>query len=196
LLFGTCALVGPFYAVFNYSQGLSRMVSPLTDEEQPDGQIATYAIERFANFSREAVGKRGGAPFFHAVGFHKPHLSVVHVSSVGPTARSGLNGTLAQIWMARSDLNGTLARIRMARSDLNGTDCQKTRLFDFARLLQVIAFHPSYSENEPDELLRVDWFQNRPPGADLRTSSPTLFLNQCTASLARFTLGGQLWGAL
>lgn len=45
----------------------------------PIGQIATNAIQRFANFSKEGVGNPAGGssgegkPFFHAVGFHKPH---------------------------------------------------------------------------------------------------------------------------
>jgi hypothetical protein len=37
------------------------------------GQIATNAIARLANFSAAGIGKVGGKPFFHAVGFHKPH---------------------------------------------------------------------------------------------------------------------------
>lgn len=98
------SIPGPWFAVFNFSQGLSWMRSPLADEDLPDGQIATNAVERFANFSRDGVGITAGAapgspgsstrstrssssssssadddrvagkPFFHAVGFHKPHL--------------------------------------------------------------------------------------------------------------------------
>ena len=53
------------------------MRSPLTDEQLPDGQLATDAIARFANMSKAGIGKNleaGGRPFFSAVGFHKPHL--------------------------------------------------------------------------------------------------------------------------
>lgn len=89
------SIPGPWFASFNFSMGLSLLRSPLADEDLPDGQIATNAIERFANFSRDGVGNaradtaadtdRGngngyngsigdGKAFFHAVGFHKPHL--------------------------------------------------------------------------------------------------------------------------
>lgn len=64
---------GPREAIFNGSQGPDWMRSPLTDEEQTDGQLATNTVERLANFSRDGIGKAGGKPFFLAVGFHKPH---------------------------------------------------------------------------------------------------------------------------
>jgi hypothetical protein len=47
------------------------MRSPLTDEEQTDGQLATNTVQRLANFSRDGIGKGGGKPFFLATGFHK-----------------------------------------------------------------------------------------------------------------------------
>jgi iduronate 2-sulfatase len=70
--FGT--IPGPGTAYFNGGLGLSWMRSPLTDEEQTDGQLATNTVQRLANFSRDGIGKGGGAkPFFLATGFHKPH---------------------------------------------------------------------------------------------------------------------------
>ena len=68
------SIPGPYYPVFDGQMGDSWQISPLTDEEQPDGMIATNAVERFVNFSRDGIGKAGGKRFFHAVGFHKPHL--------------------------------------------------------------------------------------------------------------------------
>ena len=57
---------------FNGTQGASFLESPLTDEEETDGMLATNAVERFANFSRDGIGKKGAdKPFFHAVGLHK-----------------------------------------------------------------------------------------------------------------------------
>ena len=51
------------------------MESSLSDEQQTDGILATNAIKRLANFSRDGIGKKGaGRPFFQAVGLHKPHL--------------------------------------------------------------------------------------------------------------------------
>ena len=41
-----------------------------SDEEMPDGMIASNAIEHLHNFSANS----NGSPFFLAVGFHKPHL--------------------------------------------------------------------------------------------------------------------------
>ena len=43
------------------------MKSPLRDDQQTDGQIATNAVERLGNFSAAGIGKEGGRPFFHAV---------------------------------------------------------------------------------------------------------------------------------
>jgi hypothetical protein len=72
---------GPDMAVFSNTRGGSRdgqgldwMRSPLSDEEQTDGQIATHTIERLANFSRDGIGSKDGSskPFFLATGFHKP----------------------------------------------------------------------------------------------------------------------------
>jgi len=69
------SIPGPHDPVFNGTAGLSFMESPLSDEEETDGILATNAVERFANFSRDGVGKKGSnKPFFHSVGFHKPHL--------------------------------------------------------------------------------------------------------------------------
>jgi arylsulfatase A-like enzyme len=64
---------GPNMAYFNGTQGLSWMRSPLTDEQQTDGQLATNTVERLANFSSDGIGKDGGKPFFLSAGFHKPH---------------------------------------------------------------------------------------------------------------------------
>lgn len=69
--FGT--IPGPMFPEFNHTIGLSWMKSPLRDDQQTDGQIATNAVERLGNFSAAGIGKEGGQPFFHAVGFHKPH---------------------------------------------------------------------------------------------------------------------------
>lgn len=61
--------------VFNGTQGLSYLESPLPDEEQTDGLLATNAVQKLANFSERGVGAAGaGQPFFLAVGLHKPHL--------------------------------------------------------------------------------------------------------------------------
>jgi iduronate 2-sulfatase len=69
---------GPLDPVFNHTRGVSFLESPLSDEEQTDGILATYAIERFKNFSRDGIGKEGAnKPFFHAVGFHKPHTPYI-----------------------------------------------------------------------------------------------------------------------
>lgn len=67
------SIPGPGDPVFDRTGGLSFMESPLRDEEQTDGILAANAVERFANFSRDGIGK-GDMPFFHSVGFHKPHL--------------------------------------------------------------------------------------------------------------------------
>ena len=49
------------------------MRSPLTDEEQPDGQLANDAIARLKGFSQSNIGvQEEDQPFFLAVGFHKP----------------------------------------------------------------------------------------------------------------------------
>jgi len=73
--FGT--IPGPFFPVFNGTMGLSWMRSPLGDEEQTDGQTATNAIAKFANMSAQGIGLGNGKPFFHAVGFHKPHTPYI-----------------------------------------------------------------------------------------------------------------------
>jgi iduronate 2-sulfatase len=55
--------------------GLSFFESPLSDEEETDGMLATNTVERLANFSKEGIGKPGAnKPFFLSTGFHKPHL--------------------------------------------------------------------------------------------------------------------------
>ena len=64
---------GPKTATFNHTQGPVWMKSPLSDEEQTDGQLATDAINRLANFSAAGIGKGSSKPFFLATGFHKPH---------------------------------------------------------------------------------------------------------------------------
>ena len=72
--FGT--IPGPLmteYKSWNEPWGPDWMRSPLSDEEQTDGQLATDAIERLGNFSSEGIGKGSGKPFFLATGFHKPH---------------------------------------------------------------------------------------------------------------------------
>ena len=49
--------------------------SPLADEEEADGILATNTVERLRNFSAAGIGKAGAnRPFFLSVGFHKPHL--------------------------------------------------------------------------------------------------------------------------
>lgn len=69
--FGT--IPGPMEAVFNGTMGPSWMMSPLSDEEQTDGQLATDTVQRIANLSRDGIGKNNNKPFFLATGFHKPH---------------------------------------------------------------------------------------------------------------------------
>jgi iduronate 2-sulfatase len=55
--------------------GLSFFESPLADEEETDGMLATDTVERLANFSVASIGKPGAnRPFFLSTGFHKPHL--------------------------------------------------------------------------------------------------------------------------
>ena len=49
------------------------MRSPLSDEQQTDGQLATDTVKRLEKFVSEGIGKEGGKPFFLATGFHKPH---------------------------------------------------------------------------------------------------------------------------
>ena len=57
------------------TMGLSFSESPLADEDETDGMLATGAVERLANFSRDGIGKPGAnRPFFLSTGFHKPHL--------------------------------------------------------------------------------------------------------------------------
>jgi iduronate 2-sulfatase len=69
------SIPGPLDRVFNGSMGLSYWESPLRDEEETDGILATGAVERLANFSKEGIGKAGAnRPFFMSTGFHKPHL--------------------------------------------------------------------------------------------------------------------------
>ena len=54
---------------------LSFFASPIADELQTDGMLATHTVERLANFSRDGIGKPGAnRPFFLSTGFHKPHL--------------------------------------------------------------------------------------------------------------------------
>lgn len=66
---------GPHDPVFHGTMGISLNQSDLEDSQQTDGMLATNAVLRLANFSREGIGKPGAnRPFFHAVGFHKPHL--------------------------------------------------------------------------------------------------------------------------
>jgi len=66
---------GPKDSCFNGTMGPSWLATALRDDEETDGILATNAVERFANFSRDGIGKRGmDKPFFHSVGFHKPHL--------------------------------------------------------------------------------------------------------------------------
>jgi iduronate 2-sulfatase len=67
---------GPREAIFanwTHTQGPDWMRSPLSDEEQTDGQLATDTVNRIANFSDAGIGKAGGKPFFLSTGFHKPH---------------------------------------------------------------------------------------------------------------------------
>jgi arylsulfatase A-like enzyme len=56
---------GPHDQVFNGTMGLSFFESPLRDEEETDGILATNTVERLANFSKEEIGKPGAdRPFF------------------------------------------------------------------------------------------------------------------------------------
>ena len=68
--FGT--IPGPKFPQFNGTQGPSWMMSPLSDEEQTDGQIATDTLHRLGNLSAAGIGKGNDKPFFLATGFHKP----------------------------------------------------------------------------------------------------------------------------
>ena len=69
------SIPSPTDPVFNGTIGLSLLESPLSDEEQTDGMLATNTLERLANFSREGIGRPGAnKPFFLSTGFHKPHL--------------------------------------------------------------------------------------------------------------------------
>eukprot|EP01051_Picozoa_sp_SAG22_P002873 SAG22_NODE_133_length_18379_cov_34.571937_6_plen_205_part_00 len=46
-----------------------------TDDEHPDGRIATWAVETLTDFARRGAGVKGAdRPFFLGVGLHKPHL--------------------------------------------------------------------------------------------------------------------------
>lgn len=65
----------------NGTLGPSYAESQLPDDNQTDGQLAVHAIGRLAAFAAAGVGtgRAGSPPFFHAVGFHKPHLPhIVH----------------------------------------------------------------------------------------------------------------------
>lgn len=73
--FGT--IPGPNEAIWNNTMGPSWLMSPLADEQQTDGQIATNTISRLTNFSRAGIGKTSGKPFFLATGFHKPHTPYI-----------------------------------------------------------------------------------------------------------------------
>lgn len=46
--------------------------SATTDDDTPDGMIATHAVETLTKLAGQR--KASGKPFFVAVGFHKPHL--------------------------------------------------------------------------------------------------------------------------
>ena len=43
----------------------------------PDTQLVEHAVRTLGGFATEGVGREGGAPFFLAVGFLKPHLPFV-----------------------------------------------------------------------------------------------------------------------
>jgi len=64
---------GPHWTANDSPMGVDWLKSPLTDEEQTDGQLATSTVQRLANFSKVGIGKGSGKPFFLATGFHKPH---------------------------------------------------------------------------------------------------------------------------
>jgi hypothetical protein len=71
------SIPGPGYPDNNFTYGPSWAVSPLSDEEQTDGQLATDAIARLAGFKQRGIGVGGGrggggadaTPFFLAVGY-------------------------------------------------------------------------------------------------------------------------------
>eukprot|EP01050_Picozoa_sp_SAG11_P002428 SAG11_NODE_123_length_15805_cov_15.133261_9_plen_200_part_00 len=51
----------------------SSMPVNITDEEHPDGRIATWAAQTIADFAKHGVGVKGaGRPFFLGAGLHKP----------------------------------------------------------------------------------------------------------------------------
>ena len=67
------SIPGPGSQYFHGGPGVSYMESPLSDEEETDGMLATNTVERLANFSRDGIGKHGvNRPFFLSTGFHKP----------------------------------------------------------------------------------------------------------------------------
>lgn len=69
------SIPGPHDPVYDGKMGLSFLESPLADEDETDGILATNAIAQIANFSAHGIGKAGAnRPFFLSVGFHKPHL--------------------------------------------------------------------------------------------------------------------------
>jgi hypothetical protein len=69
------SIPGPHDPIYGGDMGRSFLESPLADEDETDGMIATDAVNRLANFSGDGIGKPGAnRPFFLSVGFHKPHL--------------------------------------------------------------------------------------------------------------------------
>lgn len=65
---------GPHDPVFNHTMGVSWAASPLSDEEETDGILASHGVDTLARFATHGIGKPGGRPFFLSVGLHKPHL--------------------------------------------------------------------------------------------------------------------------
>ncbi len=64
------SIPGPLYPENNFTTGPSWAISPLSDEQQTDGQLATDAIARLADFKKRGIGDDAvdAKPFFLAVG--------------------------------------------------------------------------------------------------------------------------------
>ena len=67
----------PGSALLNHTSGPSSAESDLTDEQIPDGKIASWGVETLSQFGREGIGRKGAnKPFFLAVGIHKVTTSL------------------------------------------------------------------------------------------------------------------------
>lgn len=69
----------------NGTMGVSWMESPLTDDQQTDGQVAAHAVKTINEWAQRGIGVRAGGeqrdevqtPFMLAVGFHKCVLAAM-----------------------------------------------------------------------------------------------------------------------